>query len=107
MALVLADSKDERVPDALIRMIQRPDLKNRRGTLVYALGSFDCSRHFDVLVQLIVDGNFEVSHEALYRIEEIDERIENTAESYALLLSAEPQEEWRRDLIQEALAHFS
>jgi hypothetical protein len=74
---------------------------------VHALSGFDCSQHINLLAQLIVEGNFEVAAEALCRLEEIEGVVEGTAEPYALLLSARPPEEWRRELIQEALTYFS
>jgi hypothetical protein len=61
LALELADTRDPRVFDALVRLIQRPALENRRGTLVYCLGNYDCSPVVDLLVKLADSGNAEVA----------------------------------------------
>ncbi|HAT76006.1 MAG TPA: hypothetical protein DCS19_03965, partial [Flavobacterium sp.] len=51
--------------------------ENYRGTLVYALQYFDCSKNLSFLVDLVINGNLEVSHEALQAIKTIDAEIDN------------------------------
>ncbi len=60
LALELSDTRDPRVFDTLVRLIQRPELENRRGTLVYCLGNYNCSTVADLLVKLADTGNAEV-----------------------------------------------
>ncbi len=64
LALDLSETGDPRVFDVLVRLIKRPDLENRRGTLVYCLENFDCSSVADLLVNLVETGNFEVAAHA-------------------------------------------
>ena len=47
-----------------MRLIERSDLVNNRGTLLYSLASYDCSSVVDLLKDLVETGNFEVSGEA-------------------------------------------
>ncbi|NCP14735.1 MAG: hypothetical protein GW858_11320 [Sphingomonadales bacterium] len=61
LALQLSDTKDPRLFRPLIELIQRPELVNNRGTLVYCLENYDCSPIVDLLVELAETGNFEVS----------------------------------------------
>ncbi|WP_156454279.1 MULTISPECIES: hypothetical protein [unclassified Sphingomonas] len=61
LALKLSDTKDKRVFQPLVELIQRPELVNNRGTLVYCLQNYDCSTIVDLLVELAEFGNFEVS----------------------------------------------
>ncbi|PXW77906.1 hypothetical protein C7451_10311 [Blastomonas natatoria] len=61
LALELSDTKDPRLFDSLVRLIQRPELLNNRGTLLYCLENYDCSSIVDLLVHLVETGNFEVS----------------------------------------------
>ena len=64
LALELAETGDGRVFDCLVRLIQRPGLENRRGTLVYCLEGYDCSSVADLLANLVATGNFEVASQA-------------------------------------------
>ena len=61
LALDLSDTKDKRVFQPLVGLIQRPELVNNRGTLVYCLQNYDCSTIVDLLAELAEFGNFEVS----------------------------------------------
>ncbi len=64
LALELADCIDPRVFNALVRLIQRPDLDNRRGTLLYCLEGHDCSSIATLLADIAKTGNFEASMQA-------------------------------------------
>ena len=55
------DTGDPRAVDALLNAIAHPENANHRGTLVHALGAFDCSEHVEELVDLALTGNFEVA----------------------------------------------
>jgi HEAT repeat protein len=70
LALDLAGTRDPRVFDALLRLIQRKELENRRGTLVYCLENYDCSSVRDLLADLAETGNFEVAAGAQIILEE-------------------------------------
>ena len=61
LALELSDTKDKRVFQPLVELIQRAELVNNRGTLVYCLQNYDCSTIVDLLLELAEFGNFEVS----------------------------------------------
>jgi len=64
LALDLAETGDSRLFDCLIRPIQRPELENQRGTLVYCLEDYDCSSVAILLAKLVETGNFEVASHA-------------------------------------------
>jgi hypothetical protein len=64
LALELSDTRDPRVFDTLVKLIQLPELENRRGTLVYCLENYDCSSVAGLLVGLSKTGNFEVAMQA-------------------------------------------
>ncbi|MCJ2177370.1 hypothetical protein [Novosphingobium album (ex Hu et al. 2023)] len=61
LALELSDTKEPRLFRHLVELIQRPELVNNRGMLVYCLKNYDCSSIVDLLVELAESGNFEVS----------------------------------------------
>ncbi len=74
LAVALADTGDPRVFDALVQLIQRPELTNKRGTLVYCLEGYDCSSVFGLLEHLAATGNFEVAAQARVILDEQAER---------------------------------
>ena len=73
LALKLAELKTPGLDAVLARLIQRPDLADKRGTLVHALGYLDCSDHVGLLVELVLTADFEVAHEALQALETVEE----------------------------------
>jgi hypothetical protein len=70
LALELSEVRDQRVFEALVRLIQRPDLADRRGTLIYCLEGFDCSSVGDLLKAIAEAGNFEAAMQADIILEE-------------------------------------
>jgi HEAT repeat protein len=70
-ALNLMDLGDESAVGPLLQAISKPENINHRGTLVYALGEFNCEPFLEVLVDLVLTGNFEVSTGAFGIIEEL------------------------------------
>ena len=55
----------EKAVATLFRAINRPEISNNRGTLLYALMALNCSQHFAELFSLAVRGNYEVQCHAL------------------------------------------
>lgn len=109
LALELAESADPRVLPVLIELIERDDLRNARGTLVYCLQPFDLSGHFELLIRLLITGNWEVSHEAFDRIASLDSVGGETAERGWDALEAavkDDHEEWRRQLIADVMCRY-
>ncbi|WP_395396184.1 hypothetical protein WBP07_23000 (plasmid) [Novosphingobium sp. BL-8A] len=64
LALELADNSDRRIFDVLVRLIQRPNLENRCGTLIYCLEAHDCSSITALLEDIAETGNFEAGMQA-------------------------------------------
>lgn len=60
-ALDLMDRQAEAAIAPLIRAILKPENEHHRGTLVYALGAFDCEPCVELLIDLALTGNYEVS----------------------------------------------
>ena len=60
-ALELMEVGSGSAVEPLIRAILLPANVNHRGTLVYALSAFNCEPHLELLVDLALTGNFEVS----------------------------------------------
>jgi len=64
LALELADNPDRRIFEVLVKLIQRPELENRRGTLIYCLESHDCASIAGLLEDIAKTGNFEARMQA-------------------------------------------
>ncbi len=60
-ALELMDRQAEAAIPPLIRAILKPENEHHRGTLVYALGAFHCEPFVELLIDLALTGNYEVS----------------------------------------------
>jgi HEAT repeats len=108
-ALDLMDIGNESAVGPLLQAISKPENLNHRGTLVYALGAFNCEPFIEALVDLVLTGNFEVSTGAFGIIQESAtstdamERVRRQVQKYAhSTLAAEHQK-----LALEALAEFS
>ena len=59
---------DLRLPDAdkfIIRLLRRPELKNQRGTLLYALEELQAKVPLTLLTEIISEGSYEARHHAL------------------------------------------
>jgi HEAT repeat protein len=69
-ALDLMDIGNESAVGPLLQAISNPENLNHRGTLIYALGAFNCEPFLEVLVDLVLTGNFEVSTGAFGIIKE-------------------------------------
>ena len=108
LALVLAERRTPGLTEVLIRQIGREDLRNHRGTLVYALRDFDCTTHLDILAKLVVEGNWEVAHEAFQIIDAMrgadNEMIRCSVDLTTRVLAAEGLEPWRRTLLEDIAA---
>ncbi|WP_374428978.1 HEAT repeat domain-containing protein [Ideonella dechloratans] len=64
-AIELMDAGDSRAVPLLVEAIERPENRNARGTLIYALSDFDCSELCSQLVRWATEGGYEATGEAL------------------------------------------
>ena len=110
LALRLAEANAPGLADVLVRLIERPDLVNNRGTLVRALSYFDCSEHVVLLVDLVAKGNWEVAHEALQALETIDEvdgaEVEQALSTLKRKRAESGLEDWRKALLDDLSEMF-
>jgi len=64
LALDLVDNPDRRIFDVLVRLIQRPELEKRCGTLIFCLETHDCASITGLLKDIAKTGNFEAKMQA-------------------------------------------
>ena len=71
-AYALRELGDTRAAPVLVEKINDPVTKGNRGTLLYALASFDCTPYVEDLVDWVINDNFEVSRKAFQILEDIE-----------------------------------
>ncbi|SEG51842.1 HEAT repeat domain-containing protein [Paenibacillus sp. UNC499MF] len=65
IAITLSDIGCNDAVAPIVSLLKSPKTINSRGTLLYALESFDCSRHGELFTDLLIEGNYEVTMQAL------------------------------------------
>ncbi|BAZ17186.1 phycocyanin alpha subunit phycocyanobilin lyase, CpcE subunit [Calothrix sp. NIES-4071] len=104
-AVGLREIGDERALYPIVSLINDPKTEGNRGTLIYALEGFECSHLLPFLVELVITGNFEVSHQAFSVIESIDMEIDlETADAcIQKLKNALLQDDTKADLLEDLI----
>lgn len=69
IAIALSDIGSNEAIKPIISMLSHPKTIGARGTLLYALEAFDCSAHSELITNLLLEDNFEVSRQALILLE--------------------------------------
>jgi HEAT repeat protein len=109
-ALALSDLQELEAFKVLVDLLRDDRTSQSRGTLLYALGAYDCSPILPLLVDLVIGGNFEVSQQAFSLIRGIEKEIEEgvwsacTTRLQTALASAATE---RRPLLAELLSLFT
>ncbi len=109
ISLYLSDKQDKRIIPILHQLILNPKYINQRGTFVHSLTNFKGELSFELAINLVISGNFEVAHEAFEIINSVEYLDGELAyHSYIKLSNAllNCQETWRRDLITSLLDLF-
>ena len=109
VALALSDLKNSSTFGVLVDLLKSDHTRGSQGTLLYALGAYDCSPILPLLVDLVIDGNFEVSRQAFSLISgietELDDRVWQSC-SERLRSAIEVATEDRRPILDELLKLF-
>ena|ERR1700754_54582 len=110
LALRLAETKRPEVLAVLLKLIDRPDLADARATLVHCLGFYDYSAYFELLVNLVAQGNWEVAHEAHGLLSSIDnlsgDEVSHGFELIERLMREDIPDDWRRELLRDLSSMF-
>jgi hypothetical protein len=107
LALALTDLHDPDALELIVKAIRRLD--TNRGTLLYSLRNYNCTRIFPLLVELVIGGNFEESREAMNLTDTVDEKIDRETfercRSRVKDAMATASDE-RRSVLEELLSSF-
>ncbi len=108
-ALALSDLKNPSAFTLLVDLLKSDHTRGSQGTLLYALGAYDCSPVLPLLVDLVIDGNFEVSRQTFSLISgietELDDRVWKSCRERlrsAVIVATED----RRPILEELLKLF-
>src|SRR5262245_21416632 len=110
VALALSDLKDPTAFDVLVDLLRSERTKTNRGTLLYALGAYDCSPILPLLVELVIDGNYEVSRQALALISGIETELDEHTWQVCLerlRAARDVAEDERKPLLEELISSFA
>ena len=108
-AIALSDLGDPIAIQPILTLLKDPKTEGFRGSLVYALGAFDCQAIVLDLVEMMVSGNVEVSEQAFSIVEGLAERLtaDVVEQVKRSVTAAMPQaSEERQELLQDVLALF-
>jgi hypothetical protein len=71
-AMALSDLRAPQALAAIVGLLGDPRTLGSRGTLLHALRPFDCSSILEMLIEFVIEGNWEVSREAMELLGSID-----------------------------------
>lgn len=69
IAIALADIGSKEAIEPLISLLKNPNTIGNRGTILYALESFQCPEYIELFAELLCEDSFEVSRQALILID--------------------------------------
>lgn len=109
LALTFSENRRIGVLPILIDLINDPKNLNQRGTFVHCLQYFSGSNWFNLAIDLVITGNFEVAHEGFLLLENVESvQGDNIQQAFLQLseLDKQTMEYWRKALIDDLLEMF-
>jgi len=110
LILDLAEQRNRKIYPLILAALNSAEYAKVRGTLIYALANYPAKPLFEKAIGWLIDGNFEMAHEAVGILDKIA-KIEGTRadKAYAALTTAldnPANETWRVELLGEVLGMF-
>jgi len=88
IAIVLSDMGCQEAVEPIISLLRDPKTMGNRGTLLYALEPLNYTEHFDLLFEMLLNGNYEVSRQSFILLERAKDSIsQNLKQESKLKLS--------------------
>lgn len=75
IAVKLSDMRCQRAVAPIIRLLNDSKTNGNKGTLLYSLENLDYTDHFEILFDMLITGNFEVSRQAYMLIEQVKDKL--------------------------------
>ena len=110
LILDLAEQRNREIYTLILAALDSEEYTKVRGTLIYALANYLAEPLFEKAISWLINGNFEMAHEATGILDKI-EKIEDARadKAYAVLTTAldnPANETWRVELLKEVLGMF-
>ena len=110
LILDLAEQRNREIYPLILAALDSEEYTKVRGTLIYALANYLAEPLFEKAISWLINGNFEMAHEATGILDKI-EKIEDARadKAYAVLTTAldnPANETWRVELLKEVLGMF-
>jgi HEAT repeat protein len=70
-AIALSDRRIPELFDEVVLLLSDERTRHRRGTLLYVLAAYDCSSILPLLIEIVIDGDFEERSHAIELIDGI------------------------------------
>ena len=110
LILDLAEQRNREIYSLILAALDSAEYAKVRGTLIYALANYPAEPLFEKAIGWLIDGNFEMAHEAtgiLDKIEKIEgARADKAYAALATALDNPANETWRVGLLEEVLEMF-
>lgn len=96
LALTLSENRKIEVLPILIDLIKDPKNLNQRGTFVHCLQYFSADNWFNLAMDLVITGNFEVAHEVFLLVENIEYiQGDNIKKAFLMLNNNLMRKQWK------------
>ena len=110
LILDLAEQRNREIYPLILAALDSKEYAKVRGTLIYALANYPAEPLFEKAISWLIDGNFEMAHEAtgiLDKIEKIEgARADKAYAALTIALDNPANETWRVELLEEVLGMF-
>ena len=110
LILDLAEQRNWEIYPLILAALNSAEYAKVRGTLIYALANYPAKPLFEKAIGWLIDGNFEMAHEAagiLDKIEKIEGvRAEKAYTALTAALNNPANGIWRIELLEEVLGMF-
>ena len=110
LILDLAEQRNREIYPLILAALNSAEYAKVRGTLIYALANYPAKPLFEKAIGWLIDGNFEMAHEAagiLDKIAKIEgSRADKAYAALTTVLNNPANETWRVELLGEVLGMF-
>ena len=110
MILDLSEQRNREIYPLILSALDSAEYAKVRGTLIYALANYPATPLFEKAIGWLIDGNFEMAHEAAGILDKVEKikgvRAEKAYAALTAALNNPTNKIWRVELLEEVLGMF-